>query len=552
MRVILILLLQVVMSVALGQAPSFAGFNLFAGKSVDLGSAICTDKNNYYYITGTFSNVSAFGADSLIVDCIGIPAPQSNVINGFLLRFDSTKTLDLKLTVSNGLLGKTVTDDQGNIIVSGAMNYGATRDGFLRKYDKRGAIVWTKFVQSFSASAGYGDDVITSLDISTDGSLVVSAFSNGTQVSVFGTPVAGPSNFVAKLSAQGDVQWIYHVTSTLGFGVYRVKFDDHGDVLIAGNEREITANESRGLIGKVSGITGLLLWKKGLLSTGSYFPWMRAIGKYKNGYIFGGEFGGQLQAGDSLFTSSGNTDIVIIKTDTAGNLLWANKGGSTGRDRLYSLICDTNSVTYITGGYSDAFRYNNFLNLPSRGYTDVYVIAVDSSGNALWEKHGGSTIPGKTDDSFYEEYGADITVDTKKQIHVIGTTRGSGNFGSLVFNAADDVMQNAFWLTLGKQEIADTVIYPCYKPVPVIDTASAFSVFVYPNPFLNKLVIDNIEKKQVTYQLLLTNTLGEVISNKTMNGSKILIEDWSSLAKGTYFLTISVAAFKKTFKLIKG
>jgi hypothetical protein len=550
MRVIIFLMLQLFVITVWGQIPGWTSLKVFAGKSVDQGTAIHIDKNNNYYIVGTFNNVSAFGTDSLIIDCKGIPPPQTNAINGFLLRFDSTKTLNLTLAVSNGLLGETVVDDNGNIIVSGAINFGATRDGFIRKYDTSGSILWTKFVQSISNSGGSADDVITSIDVSKDGSLVVSGFTYGEQVSVFGSFIAGPSNFVAKVSNQGNVSWIHHFSSTLGLGVYKVKFDYNGDVILTGNERDIATNQVKGLIGKISGTSGNGIWKKSFLSSGNFTPWIRSVGTYKNSYMFGGEFGGQLTVGDSLFVSSGNLDIVLIKTDTAGNLIWTKKAGSPGRDKLYNLVCDTNAVTYMTGGYSDGFKYNNIINLPSKGNTDVYVLALDSLGNIIWEKHGGSNIPGNTNDLFYDEYGASISLDTKKQVHIVGTTRGSGNFGTLVFSAPEEAMQNAFWLTLGKIQMIDTINYPCTKPTT--NNNASFSIIIFPNPFTQSLFVENSEQKVVSYQFSLTNTLGQRIFSKEITGSKIKFDEWNTLAKGIYLLTISVGEYKKTFKLVKG
>ena len=432
-----------ILNVASGQTPAWTHLTLLAGKSADYGVAISTDNRNNYYIVGTFQNAKDLGDDSLFADCKGIPSPENGSINGFIIRYDSTKTRTLTLTVFNGLLGETVVDGNGNIYVSGAINYGLRRDGVLIKYDMAGNELWRKYLLSYFANGIQDDNVITSLDIAKDGSLVVSGFSYGDLISVFDHSVSGPSDFVAKLDTSGNIVWIYQSTSNLGLGISEVRFDKTGDVVIAGNDRDNITNEINPEIGKLSGETGDLIWKKSLPASGEYIGFFGAIGICADGYIFGGEFGDKIQIGDSNFHSRGILDIMLLKTDKAGNIVWTQAGGSTGRDKVLSLACDTNNITYVTGEYSDGFKYDS-VTLASKGFTDVYIMAIDSLGKVVWIKSGGSNLTGHTEDLFYEEYGAGIAIDTKKEIQVVGTTRGTGNFGSLAFSAPEDARTKCF------------------------------------------------------------------------------------------------------------
>lgn len=538
-----------IVSITFGQIPNWTHLTLLAGKSTDYGVAICTDLRNNYYITGTFQNVKALGDDSLVVDCKAIPPPAYNSINGYILRYDSTKTRTLALTVSNGLLGETAVDGSGNIFVSGGINDGDRRDGFLSKYDTAGNELWRKYVLSYFADGRPDDNIITSLDIAKDGSLVVAGISYGDVTSVFGENVSGPSDFVAKLDVVGNVAWIYQSTSNLGLGITKVKFDNAGDVIVAGNDRDNITNGTIAEIGKLSGTTGNVIWKKLFSTSDIYTGWFRAIGTCADGYIFGGEFGDKLVIDASNFHSRGNYDLMLLKTDKAGNIVWMQQGGSTGRDKVLSIACDTNNIAYVTGEYSDGFRYDS-VTLASKGFTDAYIMAVDNLGEIVWIKYGGSNITGHTEDLFYEEYGAGITIDSKKEIQIVGTTRGTGNFGSLVFAAPEDAEQNAFWLSLGKSSSTDTAMYPCNKQAVSIPDIGFF-VLAFPNPFSTMVKLRNSQNKMVDYNIALYSAIGQKLSNEKITGSEVTIHNWNTLSKGIYFLSVQVDNYRHIFKMIK-
>ncbi len=531
--------------ITLGQTPNWTGLKLFAGHATDYGGGIYIDKHNNYYLTSTLFSSSAQGLDSLREGCKAIFSPELIGENGFLLRYDSNKILNLVLPFAPGAFGAPSVDDSGNIIVSGVFEFGASRDGFLRKYSSSGNILWTKLLQSTS-SGGQSDDVITSLDIFDDGSMVISGFSYGNQVSIFGTIISGPSNFIAKLNASGNILWINNFSSTLGLGVYRVKFDKDGNIIIAGNERNISTNGVDAMIGKLSGTTGNFVWKKNFITSGAYTPFMSSIGSYSNKYVFGGLFGGQIKIGDSTFNSTGNTDIVFLQTDSAGNLIWIKKAGSSGRDKVNNLICDSTGNTLATGGFSDGFQFQSAI-LPAKGCTDVYIVSFSSNGSLLWIKSGGSSIPGHNDDLFYEEYGSGIAVDSKKQIQVVGTTIGAGNFGSLIYNAPENAQQNAFWLSLGEKNNSDIINYPCTK----ISADSSFFLSLFPNPFHEMLSIKNSQNKMLKYDIQLYNILGQSLYTKTDNSVIMTITDWISFPSGIYFLKVKIGDYKKTFKIVK-
>lgn len=545
----LLVLFIIFTSAARGQAPNWTNFKLFAGQSFDYASSIKVDSKDNYYITANSQNpLSIFLISDLPpVSCNFIQPVRNTIYNGILLRYDSALNLNLSITIENGDIGETVIDSSENIYVSGVFQYGASRDAFIKKYSASGILLWTKLVQS-STSGGNDDDVITSFDIYEDGSMIMCGFSYGNNVSIFEQVVAGPDNFITKFNSNGGVVWTKNFTSDLGSGADKVKFDKAGDVLVAGNERAGNLNDNVAIIAKLNNSTGDIIWKKQFPSSDIYTPSANAIGVFNNSYMFSGVFGGQIKIGDSTLGSSGGFDIFLLQSDTAGNIKWVKKAGSTGRDAISNLLTNESGVTFLTGQFSDGFQFNG-TSYSSKGNTDVLIGAIDSMGNTLWMLTGGSSISGHNDDLLYNESGGGIAIDSKKQIQVVGTVIGPGNFGSLKYDAPEDIKQNGFWLTLGSKASDYTINYSCNT---TSGSDTIFTINVNPNPFVHNLIISNSKNLSIDYNVGLYNSKGQQLDKKYFsNSSSIMVKEWNNLPSGIYFLRISTTNLSKTFKLLK-
>lgn len=461
-------------------------------------------------------------------------------MSGFLLRYDSTRSLTLLKTI-DGMAGEITTDEERNIYVSGVKSYGAFGEGFLEKYSPSGQLLWRKTIQSSNRQRS----VITSIDAATDGSVVLSGLAYGKQVQLFDSTVSGPLNFIAKVSKSGEIQWINPFSSSLGIGSTKVRIDQNGDIITAGNEKEDSTVSP--MIAKLDGSNGSVLWKENIENYDSkYTPWARAIAVGSDGsYVVGGEFGGNAVFGDDTLSASGQQDIFLMQFDNSGKILWVKTGGSMGRDKLFSLSQGEEGVLF-TGGFSDGFTLDG-KELSSKGNTDVYVGSISSSGNLQWLLNGGSEIAGHTDDLFYDEYGAGIVEDSKGRIHVVGTTIGRGSFGTLNFNSDEDFRQNAFWLTLGEKESEKTVHYPCIPSN--ISNKENVDLKVYPNPFSEALVIKGNKGKECSVSFY--NSLGQIVTRKQIEKNQEAIQNLLSLPKGFYLLEVKWELGTKRFKVIK-
>ncbi len=91
--------------------------------------------------------------------------------------------------------------------------------------------------------------------------------------------------------------------------------------------------------------------------------------------------GGNLAAGYTWANPGQNSDILLVKTDVMGKLLWTKTFGGSGWEFAWSVI-NTRDGGYVAAGYSSSTRGLD---------KNINIIKIDSEGNLLWERQlGGS------------------------------------------------------------------------------------------------------------------------------------------------------------------
>jgi hypothetical protein len=96
--------------------------------------------------------------------------------------------------------------------------------------------------------------------------------------------------------------------------------------------------------------------------------------------------GGYVFLGKSISTKpSANDDIVVVKTDDDGNVLWHTTIGGKGNEEAFSIVA-TSDREYVLTGYTNSRGY---------GATDVYVVKLNENGKVVWERtFGGNSLDG--------------------------------------------------------------------------------------------------------------------------------------------------------------
>jgi hypothetical protein len=113
-------------------------------------------------------------------------------------------------------------------------------------------------------------------------------------------------------------------------------------------------------------------------------------------------------------TSSGNTDIFVLKLNSTGNLIWAKTVGGSSSDVCNSLKIDGLGNIYSTGwfqgtvDFDPGFGTSNLTSFPSLG---IYIQKLSSSGNFLWAKYSGA---------FFDDGARALHVDASGNVYTTG------------------------------------------------------------------------------------------------------------------------------------
>jgi len=241
----------------------------------------------------------------------------------------------------------------GGYIIAGDVGPGAGMgDGQLIRTNSTGDTIWTR-----SYGGAQGENFISVIQ-TTDGGYLATGRTRSYPIS--GT---GYDGYAVKTNAAGDTLWtrVYGYSSING--IINAAIETSGGYVFQGQLDSVSY-----LIGTNS--TGDVLWSK------MYTDSLNSL--FINGFIKTND-GGYAMTG-SAFSPGTQLDVILLKTDSAGNYLWSQLYGDGGFDRGYS-ISQTQSGGFIISGAFFGFG----CSFPQTG---AYVILADSIGNSSCNNPG--------------------------------------------------------------------------------------------------------------------------------------------------------------------
>ena len=240
------------------------------------------------------------------------------------------------------------------------------------------AMQWAKCYGSAS------HELAKSIAIAWDGGYVVGGNSDSCQNGV------APDFWIVKTDDSGNVDWkkCYGGSgSELAFFMTRVQSETDSGYLMVGNtnsnDGDVTGNHGIMDIWAIrTDVHGNLLWQKALGGTSIDYG-LGARGTPDGGCVIVGETWSN--DGD-VSGYHGNTDMWVVRLDSAGNILWQKCLGGTGFEdgRRVDLTHD--------GGFVIAGRASSLDGDVSNliGGLDYWVVKLSGNGSLVWEKTYGS------------------------------------------------------------------------------------------------------------------------------------------------------------------
>ena len=344
--------------------------------------AVACDNNENAYITGSFEGTTVFDSISLSTD---------GNDNFFVAKYDpSGSVLWAKRAggIANSGRGIAV-DSAGDVFATGAFHLPATFDGitltggnpgydiFLVKYDPNGNVIWAR-----KATGSGGINTGQSVAVDASGNCFVTGTFEGS-VNFSGVVLnsaGGDDLFLAKYDNTGTLLWVRDFGGTGNDSGRGVSVDASGKCLVTGSfsgsisasTNNLTSNGGQDLLVLKYDTDGTLRWAWG--GGGPNDDFGNAIGADSVGDCFaGGSFSGTANFGTNSFTSAGGTDVVVVKLDSNGSLLWATQPKGSGDDVATGISVASDASFFLSGSFSNTNSFGQNVTSVSAGGLDAFV-----------------------------------------------------------------------------------------------------------------------------------------------------------------------------------
>jgi hypothetical protein len=336
-------------------------------------------------------------------------------------------------------------------------------DVYVAKYSPQGALLWAKDFQGSGSifNSGYG------IAVDTDGSVVATGlfgstvdFDPGVGTAALTTTGSVQNAFVAKLDASGNFVWAKQFQGAASGSGTAVAINAAHAIAVTGffsgttdfdpgvNTRNITSSGGQDAFVVQLTAAGELDWVDAFGAASNDFGTAVAFDQANRVYAVGSYQGSvdfDSGPGTTVVTSKGGVNGYVVRLSGSGDLGWARSLGSAGFNELTAVAVTPNgSAVYTTGDFHNTSDFDpgaGTANLVALG-RDLFVSALDSSGNYLWAKSVGTT-GGQT-------LGKGLALDPKGNIHVVGSYDQSPDFdpGAGVHTLTSAGQTDGFVLTL--------------------------------------------------------------------------------------------------------
>lgn len=310
------------------------------------------------------------------------------------IKISKDATLELQRTIGlsnyeNGMgiaVGST-----GNIYLSG--NYGNPiyAEGLVAKFNSTGTVQWQRGIDGGSSNS------LSFYGIGLDSSENAYAF---------GFDGTGDSCFLAKYNSAGTYQWQRYLYGSNTDICYGGTVTPSGDIFITGYTRSGSVTRNAILVAKYDS-AGTFQWDTHLYgaSSGDAQGDTIAIDSAGNIYVVG-----------TSFVNNASGELVVIKLNSSGTLVWQRRIGTTGRATSGAGIAIDDDDNIYAVGYHNPTTWDQ-----------LFVVKYNSAGTLQWQNTLGTTTAGTN--------GYSVALDSKGNIWAAGRTLAAGAGSQDVFVA---------------------------------------------------------------------------------------------------------------------
>ncbi|MGZ4089990.1 MAG: T9SS type A sorting domain-containing protein [Bacteroidia bacterium] len=528
-KIYLLVLLNIIFNYI--NAQNFQWAKVEGHYAYDYGYGIATDSAGNVYIAGKYEENAVFSGVVLpnqgnhdIYVAQYSPAGNLNWIRtGGGFNGDYAHALTCNKT-SNVYIAGEVEDGNALITFPGStitLHPKGNNDVFIASYDLAGNLIWAR-------TDGYiYNEKALGIACDNSGNIAICGYFRDT--TMFGSNYSVSNGeedmFVAKYDASGNFLWMRNAGGPGREEGKSVVCDTSGNIYVCGmysdnavfgSSTHTTATTSfgnfyNGYMAKYDP-NGNLLWVKDI--GGDYTDVAWSITKDNAGKLYvAGEFSGaKFDTTDVVVWTNGKADAFVACYDQNGNFQWVNYGGGSEVDRARGIGCDGTTI-FLTGQYGLNGTFGSY-SLNAADSSDIFVAALDNSGNFLWANTVGGVADAFDTDGGYESGNAvcgheGITYATGSLLN--GGVFGGGSFPGYTHT---DVFLTKLSSAVGIQEITPSNISR-----------------LFPNPVKEKLTID-LDKTIEKGELIIYNALGQTMFKEKIDKHNTF--DLSEFESGLY------------------
>jgi Secretion system C-terminal sorting domain len=242
----------------------------------------------------------------------------------------------------------------------------------------------------------------------------------------------------------------------------------------------------------------------------------------------------------STFAGAGWYDVLLMKTDLSGNILWLKTYGDTTANQGTSIVETPSRDLLIVG----STYINHSLNIPN-----TLLIKTDSTGIPYFMKTYGDSLSHRGNNVHYFSDNTYVILTNKGAILKMDTT---GNLSCFTFNKNLSVNSPVF-NDNHPYTIIDSIEPTTSFPVNIVSeyysvttqpfcntleinetTKGETNIIIAPNPFTLETTI-NFKEEQKNTILKIFNLLGEELKTINFSGKQLTIEK-GNINAGIYFV----------------
>ena len=323
------------------------------------------------------------------------------------------------------------------------LNSNGQQAGYLQKVDANGDFVWAVKLGSTGTVRLFG------LDVDAAGNSYVSGYFFGTADMDPGSgveeliAVGGADVFIVKINADGTLGWARQIGDVGNEIGYSLVLDDAGNITLAGvfegtvdmdpgtGTTQLTSVGYSDMFVSKLDPAGDLIWARQLSPTtpgnGHEEELEHTIDGDGNLLVTGWFAAGfDFDPGPAVLelTTTGNTDLFVLKLDPNGDLVWVKQVGSSSSAGLVlgeGIGTDLADNVYIAGRFTNITDFDpgpGLLQLPP--FSDgTYILKLDANGDFQWVRE----IVGNQSD-----VARDIAVAADGTSYTVGYFTGTPDF----------------------------------------------------------------------------------------------------------------------------